>query len=175
MAAVTVCSGFAVQENKICHCFQFSSFYLPWSDGTRCHDLSFWILNCKADFSVSSFTLIKTVFSFSSLSALKVTSSTSPRLLIFLLPNLISCFDLSSLGFCMMYSAYELNKLGDNIQPFHIPVPVVNQSLVSYLVLTVACSHAYRFQMRRVGWSGIPISWRIFHSLLWSTESKALA
>ena len=23
-----------------------------------------------------------------------------------------------------------------------------------------------------VGWSGIPISWRIFHSLLWSTHSK---
>ena len=27
----------------------------------------------------------------------------------------------------------------------------------------------------RVRWSGIPISWRIFHSLLWSTQSKALA
>ena len=27
----------------------------------------------------------------------------------------------------------------------------------------------------QVGWSGIPISFRIFHSLLWSTQSKALA
>ena len=27
------------QENKICHCFHFFPFYLPWSDGTRCHDL----------------------------------------------------------------------------------------------------------------------------------------
>ena len=26
-----------------------------------------------------------------------------------------------------------------------------------------------------VRWSGVPISWRIFHSLLWSTQSKALA
>ena len=26
------------QKNKICHCFPI---YLPWSDGTRCHDLSF--------------------------------------------------------------------------------------------------------------------------------------
>ena len=27
-----------LSENKICHCFPI---YLPWSDGTRCHDLSF--------------------------------------------------------------------------------------------------------------------------------------
>ena len=25
----------------ICHCFRFFPFYLPWSDGIRCHDLSF--------------------------------------------------------------------------------------------------------------------------------------
>ena len=30
--------------------------YLPWSDGTRCHDLSFWILSFKPYFSLSSFT-----------------------------------------------------------------------------------------------------------------------
>ena len=29
------------QENKICHCFHFSPIYLPWSDGTGCHNLSF--------------------------------------------------------------------------------------------------------------------------------------
>ena len=29
-----------VQENKIHHCFHFFYFYLPWSDGTGCHDLS---------------------------------------------------------------------------------------------------------------------------------------
>ena len=27
--------------NKICHCFHFFPRYLPWSDGTRCRDLSF--------------------------------------------------------------------------------------------------------------------------------------
>ena len=41
MAAVTIHSDFGAQENKICHCFYFFSFYLPWSDGTRCRDLSF--------------------------------------------------------------------------------------------------------------------------------------
>ena len=29
----------------------------------------------------------------------------------------------------------------------------------------------YRFLRRQVKWSSIPISWRIFHSLLWSTQS----
>ena len=40
MASVTVCGDFGAQEKKICHCFHFSPSYLPWSDVTRCHDLS---------------------------------------------------------------------------------------------------------------------------------------
>ena len=28
-------------QNKVCHCFHCFPIYLPWSDGTRCHDLSF--------------------------------------------------------------------------------------------------------------------------------------
>ena len=40
-SAVTVCSDFEAQEKKICHCFHFFPFYLPWSDGTGCHDLHF--------------------------------------------------------------------------------------------------------------------------------------
>ena len=41
MAAVTVHSDLRAHENKICHCFHFFPIYLPWSDGTRCHGLSF--------------------------------------------------------------------------------------------------------------------------------------
>ena len=40
-ATVTICRDFGAQENKICCCFYFFSIYLPWSDGTRCHDLNF--------------------------------------------------------------------------------------------------------------------------------------
>ena len=29
----------------------------------------------------------------------------------------------------MMYSAYKLNKQGDNLQPWHIPFPILNQSV----------------------------------------------
>ena len=32
---------FGAQENKVCHCFHGFPTYLPWSDGTGCHDLSF--------------------------------------------------------------------------------------------------------------------------------------
>ena len=33
MAAVTILSDFEAQENKVCHCFHFFPFYLPWNDG----------------------------------------------------------------------------------------------------------------------------------------------
>ena len=48
MAAVTVCSNFGAQENKICHCFYFFHLYLSCSYETRCHNLKFfdyWLLN----------------------------------------------------------------------------------------------------------------------------------
>ena len=51
-----------------------------------------------------------------------------------------------------------------------LPFPVWNQSAVPCSVLTVASWPAYRFLRRQVRRSGIPISWRLFHSLLWSTQ-----
>ena len=45
-------------------------------------------------------------------------SSAYLRLLIFLLVILIPACASSSLAFCMMYSAYKLNKQSDNIQPW---------------------------------------------------------
>ena len=44
---------------------------------------------------------------------------------------------------------------------------------VSCLVLTVVSLPAYRFLRRQIRWSGIPISFRIFHGLLRSTMLKA--
>ena len=40
IAAVAIRSDFRAQEKKICHCFHLLPFYLPWSNGDRCHDLS---------------------------------------------------------------------------------------------------------------------------------------
>ena len=81
----------------------------------------------------------------------------------------------SSPAFLTMYSEYKLNKQGDNIHPWHTPFPIWNQSVVPCPVLTVVSWPAYRFLKRQVRCSGIPISFRILHSLLWSTQSKALA
>ena len=75
MAAVTVCSDFRAQENQVSHCFHCFPIYLPWSDGTRCHDLVFWMLSFKPTFSLSSFTFIKRLFSSSLLSAISIVSS----------------------------------------------------------------------------------------------------
>ena len=72
MVAVTIHSDSGAQENKICHYFHCFPIYLPWSDGTRCHDLNFWMLSFKPTFSLSLFTFIKRLFSSSSRSAIRV-------------------------------------------------------------------------------------------------------
>ena len=108
MAAVTVCSDFGVQEKKICYCFHFSPVYLPWSAmGPDAMIFIFWMLSFKPAFSLSSFTLIKRLFSSSLLSAVRVVSSAYMRLLILLPAILIPVCYSSSLAFLMMCSAYR--------------------------------------------------------------------
>ena len=140
---------------------------MPWSYFFEC-----WVF--KPTFSLSSFTFIKRFFSSSLLYAIWVVSSAYLMLLIFFPAVLIPACASSSPAFLMMYSAYKLNKQGDNIQPWCAPFPIWNQSVVPYPVLIVTSWLAYRFFRRQVRCSGIPVSFRIFHSLLWSMESKAL-
>ena len=156
MAAVTICSDFGAPQNKVFHCFHCFPIYLPWSDGTRCHDLSF-LMSFKPTFSLSSFTFVKSLFSSSSHSAIRVVSSAYLRLLIFLPAILIPVYALSNWAFCMMYYTCMLNKQGDNIQPWSTPFPIWNLSVVPCPVLTVASWPAYRFLNRQVRWSGIPL------------------
>ena len=112
--------------------------------------LVFWMLSFKPAFSLSSFIFVRRLFSFSLFSAVRVVSSAYLRLLIFLPAILISACASSSLAFLMKYSAYKLNKQGDNIQPWCTPFPIWNQSVVSCLVLTVASWPAYWFLSRQV-------------------------
>ena len=130
------------------------------------------MLSFKPAFSLSSFTFNKRLFNSSLLSAIRVVSSAYLRLLIFLPAILIPGYASSSPAFHMIYSAQKLSKQGDNIQPWCTPFPIWNQSIVTCPVLTVASWPAYRFLRKQIRWSGIPISWRIFCSLLWSTQSK---
>ena len=132
MAAVTICSDLGAQKNKVWHCFHCFPIYLPWSDGTRCHDQVFWMLSFKPVF--------HSPLSLSSRGSLvllhflprRVVSSAYLRLLIFLLAILIPTCASSSPAFLMMYSAYKLDKQGDNIQPWHTPFPIWNKSVVPW-------------------------------------------
>ena len=135
----------------------------------------FWMLSFKPNFSLSSSCFIKRLFSSSLLSATSMLSAYL-GLLMFLPAILIPAFASSSLTFHMMYSEYKLNKQGDNLQPWHTPFLIWNQSDVPCPILTVVFFWpAYRFIRRKFRWSGIPISSRIFHSLLWSTQSIGIA
>ena len=79
--------------------------------------LVFLIFNFKLALSLSSFTLIKRLFSSSSLYAIRVVSAAYLRLLMFLLPVLVPACYSSSLAFLMMCSAYRLDKHGESRQP----------------------------------------------------------
>ena len=172
MAAVTICSdlGAPPAQKKSLTLFPLFPHLFPmkWWDQMPWSSFSErWALS----FSLSSFTFIKRLFSSSSLPAIRGVSSAYLRLLIFLpailIPTCASCSP-------VMYCAYKLNKQDDNIQPWHAPFPIWNQSVVPCPFLTVVSGHIYWFLSRQVRWSDIPIVWRIFHSLLWSTQSKAL-
>ena len=139
---------------------KIKSVTVPFVSPSICHAvmgldamiLVFWMLSFKPTFSFSSFTFIKRLFS-SLLSAIRVVSFANLRLLRFLIFLLeIS----SSPAFHMMYTAYMLNKQGDNIQSWCTPFLIWNQSVVPCPVLTVASRPAYRFLRRQVRWSGIP-------------------
>ena len=91
------------------------------------------MLSFKPAFLLSSFTLIKRFFSSSSLYAIRVVSYGYLRLLIFLSAVLIPACDSSSPAFCMMYSAYKLNKQGDSIQPCRTPFLTLNHGTLSHV------------------------------------------
>ena len=149
----------------------------------------FWMLSFKSTFSLSSFTFMKRLFSSSSLSAIRVVSSAHLGLLIFLPEILIPACASSSPAFHMMYNlnkltftfncinyltAHKLNKQGWLYTALTYSFPDLEPVCCS-MFCSVASSPAYRFLGRQIMWSDIPISLRIFHSLLWSTQSKALA
>ena len=122
----------------------------------------FSMLSFKPAFTPSLFTLIKKLFSSSSLSAIKVVLFAYMKFVDISSSNLIPVFASSSPAFCFMYSAYTLNKQGDNTQPWCTPFLILNQSVVPCPVLTVASSSAFRSLRRQVRWSGVPIPLRIF-------------
>ena len=149
MAAVTICRDFGAQENKVSHCFHCFPSTGHEVMGLDLMMLVFWMLSFKPTFWLSSFTFINRLFS-SLFSAIRVVSSAYLRLLIFLPAILIPACVSSSPAFCMMYSAYKLNKQADNIQPWQTPFLIWNQSVIPCLVLTAASWPAYRFIRKQI-------------------------
>ena len=74
MAAITICSDIGAQENKTCQGFHFFPCICHEVMGPVAMILDFWKLSFKPAFSLSSFTLIKRLFSSSSLTAIRVVS-----------------------------------------------------------------------------------------------------
>ena len=110
-----------------------------------------WTLSFKPAFSLSSFTFIKRLFSSSSLPAIKVVSFCISKGIDIFPGNLDSSLCFIQPG--IMYSAYKLNKQGDNIQPWRTPFPIWNQSVAPCPVLTVASWPPHRFLMRLLYWT----------------------
>ena len=136
LATVTICRDFGAWEYKTVTASIVIPIYLPWSD---------WTLHEGKRGEWKSW--FKTQHS-SSLSVIGVVSSTYLRLMIFLLAIVILACDSSSPAFCIMYSAYKLNKQSNKIQLCHTPFPILNQSVVPCKVLILASWPAYRFLRR---------------------------
>ena len=74
MAEVTVHTDFGAQENKVGHCFHSFPIYLTGSDELDAMNLVFSTLRFKPAFSLPSFSFIKRLFCYSSLSAIQFSS-----------------------------------------------------------------------------------------------------
>ena len=67
-------------------------------------------------------------------------------------------------------SAYNLNRQGDNIQPWCTPFSIWNQSVFPCPVLIATSWPAYSFLRRQVRWSGISVSLRIFQFVIYTLK-----
>ena len=147
-------SPFRAPQNKVCQCFHYIPIYLQWSDGTGCHDLSFLNVEFKPTFSLSTFTFIKRMFSFS-LSAIRVVLSAYLRLLIFLLAILIPAFASSSLALGIWLSVKWSITLwrGNGYNQTHMVVII--------LARVFSCKQPGKMiWMKRNSWKGAWISQR---------------
>ena len=133
--------------------------------------LVFWMLSFKPSFSLSSFTFLKRFFSSFLFAFCHKGGVIYISEVIDISPDNLD----SNLFFIQPGISHDALCIQIKLQPRRTLFPIWNQSVVPYPVLTVASWPEYRFLRRQVRWSGIPISFRIFHSLLWSTQSKALA
>ena len=110
MAAVSICSDFRAQQEEISHYCTFPPSIFHEVMGAGCHNLSFFLIfNFNLALSLYSFTLMKKLFSSSSLSAFRMVSSSYLRLLMF--PHL-SWFQLCHPAWHFSWYAQHTNQTG---------------------------------------------------------------
>ena len=95
----------------------FFPIYVPSSDGTRCHDLSFLNVEFQASFFTLLFHLHQETLQFLFPFCHKGFVICLSKVIDICPDNLIPVCASSSPAFHMMYSACKLNKQGGNIQP----------------------------------------------------------
>ena len=149
MAVVTICNDFGAPKIKSLTVSTVSPSICYQVMGPDAMILVFWMLSFKPDFSLLSFTFIKRLFSSSLLSAIRVCHLHIWGYLYFFQQYWFQLV-LHPAWLFMMYSAYKLNKQGDNTQPWHTPIPIWNLSIVQPPVLAVASWPACRFLRRQV-------------------------
>ena len=99
MAAVTICSDFGTQENRICHCFHFFPlFAMKWWDQMPWSFFECWVLSQLFHAPLSPLSWSSLV----PLHFLPLVSSVYLRLLIFLQAILIPACDSSSQSFLLI-------------------------------------------------------------------------
>ena len=177
MAAVTICSDFGAQKNKVSHCFHCFSSICHEVMGLDAMILVFWMLNFKPTFSNLLFhfhqEVLQFLFAFCHKGGILCISEVidiSPG-------NLPSSLCFIQPGISYDVLCIEVKKAGWQYIALTCSFPNLEPVCCSMSCSNCCCLYCipYRFLRRQVWWSGIPISWRIFHSLLWSTQSKPLA
>ena len=177
MAVVTICSDFGTQENKYLTVSIISISICHEMMGTDDMIFILWMLSFKPTFSLSSFTFIKRHFS-SSLFAIRVVSFAYLRLLIFSWQSWFQlvCFIHPDIFWDIQIYwniSLHINKIS-TVTIYSLDILLSRFGIVCCSIQTVASWPTYRFLRRQVRWSGISIPWRVFHSLLWFTQAKAL-
>ena len=123
------------------------------------------MLTFKPTFSLSSFTFIMRLFS-SSLSAIKMVLSAYLGLLIFLPAILIPASASSKPAFLIMYSAYKLNKQGNNIQPWCTLFPIWDETIfVLWCLAYSTWQNVFKFHLYHNIYQNFLLleGWIIFH------------
>ena len=166
MAAVTICSDFGAQENKVCHCFHFSLSICHEMMGPDAILLVLQMLSFKPAFSLSSFTFIRRFFSSPSLSTIRVVSSAYLGI-----PDHLTCLLRN------LYSGQEatVRKRHGNMDWFQIGKGEHQGCILSPCLFNLYAEHIMRNAGLEKVQAGIKIARRNINNLRYADDTALMA